>query len=130
CSCGYPGGIYPGGCSYWRGGKRVSTAELYLCIFGMFVVSYIPRALPFVVLGNRPMPKFFERWLTYVPTSVFGALIFSSVFLDSNGVNFGLDNISMLASVPVLIVAAIKKSLPYSIITGLAAYGMLQYLMG
>ena len=74
----------------------MSTAELYLCIFGMFVVSYIPRALPFVVLGNRPMPKFFERWLTYVPTSVFGALIFSSVFLDSNGVNFGLDNISML----------------------------------
>ena len=108
----------------------MSTADLYLCIFGMFVVSDIPRALPFVVLGNRPMPKFFERWLTYVPTSVFGALIFSSVFLDSNGVNFGLDNISMLASVPVLIVAAIKKSLPYSIITGLAAYGMLQYLMG
>lgn len=107
----------------------MSTEDIYLCIFGMFVVSYIPRVAPFILLGKRKMPHAFELWLRYVPTSVFGALIFVSIFQTGEGIDVSLGNISMIAAVPVLLVAAKTHSLPYSIIMGLVAYWGLQQLM-
>ena len=58
----------------------MSYSDTLLCIFGLFVVSYIPRILPFALLGNRELPRGFRLWLQYVPTAVFGALIFTSIF--------------------------------------------------
>lgn len=106
--------------------SNISTEELYICIIGMCLVSYGPRVMPFLLLGNREMPKWFERWLRYVPTSVFGALIFVSIFQTDSGIDVSLGNISMLAAIPVLVVAAKTNSLPYSIITGLVIYWGLQ----
>lgn len=107
----------------------MSTEDIYLCIFGMFVVSYIPRVAPFILLGKRKMPHAFELWLRYVPTSVFGALIFVSIFQTDSGIDISFNNIGMLAAVPVLVVAAKTHSLPYSIIAGLVFYALLQHVM-
>ena len=35
----------------------MSYDEILLCIFGLFLVSYIPRVLPFALLGNRELPS-------------------------------------------------------------------------
>lgn len=77
------------------------------------------------------MPTFLSLWLKYVPTAVFGALIFVSVFGDANtGFRFSWTNVEFLAAIPVLIVAAKTKNLAYSIIVGLAAYWLLnQYML-
>lgn len=107
----------------------MSTEEIYICIIGMAIVSYIPRVAPFILLGDRKMPHTFELWLRYVPTSVFGALIFVSIFQTSDGIDVSLNNIGMIAALPVLAVAAKTHSLPYSIITGLVVYGGLQQIM-
>lgn len=105
----------------------MSYDEVLLCIFGMFVASYIARFLPFAVLGNRDLPAAFRLWLQYVPTAVFGALVFTSIFGGAtDGFRFSLDNKEMLASIAVLPVAAKTKSLPYSIITGLVVYWLAQ----
>lgn len=107
----------------------MSNEEIYICIIGMAIVSYIPRVAPFILLGNRKMPHAFELWLKYVPTSVFGALIFVSIFQTDSGIDVSFSNIGMLAAIPVLIVAAKTHSLPYSIIAGLVFYGLLQHVM-
>lgn len=107
----------------------MSNEDIYLCIIGLCIVSYIPRVAPFLLLGKRQMPHAFELWLKYVPTSVFGALIFCSIFQTDSGADFSFSNISMLAAIPVLAVAAKTHSLPYSIIVGLAAYWGLQQVM-
>lgn len=107
----------------------MSNEEIYICIIGMAIVSYIPRVAPFILLGNRKMPRAFELWLKYVPTSVFGALIFVSIFQTDSGIDVSFSNIGMLAAIPVLIVAAKTHSLPYSIIAGLVFYGLLQHVM-
>lgn len=108
----------------------MSYNEIMLCIFGLFLVSYIPRVLPFAVLGSRELPEFFRLWLQYVPTAVFGALIFTSIFGSSaEGFRFSPENKDLLASLAVLPVAAVTRSLPYSIITGLAAYWLAQHLL-
>ena len=51
--------------------------ELIL-IFGMALVTYISRALPFFVSIKE------NRFIKYVPASIFSALVFSDILYDRN----------------------------------------------
>ena len=108
----------------------MSYNEILLCVLGTAVVSYGPRVLPFALLGGKKLPKFFARWLQFVPTAVFGALIFTSIFCGPDKTfRFALDNIEMLASIFAVVAAAKTKSLAYSIIAGAAAYWCLKQFL-
>ncbi|MBE6105901.1 AzlD domain-containing protein [Anaerovibrio lipolyticus] len=108
----------------------MSYTDILICIFGLFCSSYISRILPLAVLGRRPLPTFLSLWLKYVPTAVFGALIFVSIFGDAHsGFRFGWTNVEFLAAIPVLLVAAKTRNLAYSIIVGLVAYWLLNQYM-
>jgi len=104
----------------------MSSTEILICTIAMAVVTYIPRVLPPLVLAGRKLPAALEDWLSFVPTSVFGALVFAEVFTGPNHtLNFSLNNVSLWASLLTVIVAARTKSLAWSIVTGLAAYWVL-----
>lgn len=107
----------------------MSHAEILWCIVGMCVVSYVPRVLPPLILARTQMSPFLSRWLKYVPTSVFGALVFSEIFIDGDRLNFSLQNLSLLTSVVVLWVAVKTRSLGKSIVTGIAVFGFLKYVV-
>ena len=108
----------------------MSYTDILICIFGLFCSSYISRILPLAVLGRRPLPTFLSLWLKYVPTAVFGALIFVSIFGDAHsGFRFSWTNVEFLEAIPVLLVAAKTRNLAYSIIVGLAAYWLLNQYM-
>ena len=62
----------------------MSTTEIMYCILGMCIVSYIPRALPPFILARVSLSPIVERWLRYVPTSIFGALVFSEIFINGD----------------------------------------------
>lgn len=109
---------------------KVSNMDIALCIVGMSIVSYIPRALPPFILAKTKISPVIERWLKYVPTSVFGSLVFSEIFINNKQVNFSLHNISLWTSLIVVVVAAKTKSLAKSIIVGLITFWLLKnYLM-
>lgn len=107
----------------------MSHAEIFYCILGMCAVSYLPRVLPPFVLARTKMSPFLTRWLKYVPTSVFGALVFSEVFIDGDQLNFSLQNLSLLTSIVVFWVAVKTRSLGKSIVTGMAVFGFLKYVI-
>ena len=69
-------------------------------IWGMIiftgVVTYIPRLMPFLLLSKATMPEWFKIWLSYVPTCIFGSMIFSEIFVRENGLNLSFDNIYLL----------------------------------
>lgn len=103
----------------------MSTTEIMYCILGMCIVSYIPRALPPFILARVSLSPVVERWLRYVPTSIFGALVFSEIFIDGDHLNLSLNNINLLASLIVLVVSLKTKSLAKSIVTGIVVYWLL-----
>jgi branched-subunit amino acid transport protein len=107
----------------------MTSLEILYCTLGMCIVSYIPRVLPPLILSRHKIPVLLERWLKYVPTSVFGALVFCEIFTDSQGFNFSLTNINLLASLLVLVVAVRTHSLAKSIVLGLAAFWALQQVL-
>ncbi|MBN8192521.1 AzlD domain-containing protein [Bacillus sp. NTK074B] len=54
-------------------------------IFGMAIVTYIPRMLPFLVFKGKELPPFLQGVLRNVPFAVLGALIFPSILLIQEG---------------------------------------------
>jgi len=64
--------------------------DKYLLFLIMGLVTYIPRALPFIVLPGAKMPPFVKRFLGNIPFAVLGALIFPGVLYSAGEVSFGI----------------------------------------
>lgn len=54
--------------------------NIYLLILGMALVTYLPRIIPFVLIGEKKLSPKFEEFLSYIPYAALGALIFPGSF--------------------------------------------------
>lgn len=105
------------------------TSNQFMLILGMAVVTYIPRALPIVLFANQDISPNVKKWLTYIPGSVFAALVFSDVFFWENQLSVSIfTNKKIIPSAIVLFVAIKTKSLMWSIIVGVLSLAMMIYL--
>lgn len=52
----------------------------------MALVTYLVRAVPFVVFRNKIKNKFFKSFLAYVPYAVLGAMTFPAIFTSTGSV--------------------------------------------
>ncbi len=59
-------------------------------IFGMGIVTFIPRMLPFVLFKGKQLPPFIQGVLRNVPYATLGALIFPGVLLIQEDVWYGV----------------------------------------
>ncbi len=60
--------------------RKVSMDNLVFLILGMAVVTYVPRLAPFLLLGNKEVPKKVDAFLKCIPAAAIGALIIPGVF--------------------------------------------------
>jgi len=49
-------------------------------ILGMAAVTYIPRLMPFLFLGNKAIPERLDAFLKCIPLAALGALIVPGMF--------------------------------------------------
>lgn len=95
-------------------------------IISAWLVTYISRITPFLLLSKAVLPEWFKVWLTYVPTCIFGSMIFSEIFVREHGANLSLNNIYLLSSVLVFAVSIKTKSLGATIAAGFVVFWLLQ----
>lgn len=57
-----------------------------LLIFGMGLVTYIPRMAPLVILQNLKLPKYLKRFFEFIPFAILGALIFPGILYSTNSI--------------------------------------------
>lgn len=110
-----------------------------LLILGMALVTYLPRALPLVLLSSRRLNPGIERWLRLIPPAVLAALLAPELFLVQSGAGGGSgveagpeifvspQNIMLLAAIPSFLVAWFGKSFFGTVITGMAAVALGRY---
>jgi len=60
-------------------------SDVILIIFGMFIVTYIPRHLPFLISERFAFPSRVKTFLSYVPAAALGALILPDAFHSVEG---------------------------------------------
>ncbi len=104
------------------------TSQQVQLILGMAVVTYLPRVLPMLVLNNRSIPEKVSKWMSFIPVSIFAALICSDIFFWKNQFNIDpVSNIKLIPSVIVFFVAYKTKNLLWSMVLGISAITLMVY---
>lgn len=94
-------------------------------IFGMFLVTYIPRMIPMLFTKDVRFPSVLERWLSFIPYATLGALIFPGVLtVDENHPWIGL-----IGAVIAFLIAWRWKSILLPIISAILTVFLLQQLI-
>jgi len=60
-------------------------SNITLIILGMFLVTYIPRLIPFYMVSGRPLPLKLKLFLEFIPYTALGALLIPGSFTAISG---------------------------------------------
>lgn len=107
----------------------MTTPEIALCIAGMMLVTYIPRALPLTLLASRPLNPVIVRWLSFVPASVLAALLAPDLLLRDGVLYIAPDNIYLLAAIPAGLTMHFTGSFFGTVAVGMGAVAAGRYLL-
>lgn len=65
--------------------------KVMILIFGMAIVTYIPRMLPAILIEKMKFGAKFEKFLQLIPYTAMASLIFPGVFVvDENNYSIGI----------------------------------------
>ena len=105
-------------------------SSTWIIIFGMMLVTFLPRVLPILLLSGRKIPKIIERWLSLIAPAVLSALLFPELLLDRSGQTASLSffNLYILAAIPTFLVVWKTKSLFGAVATGMATIALIRLL--
>jgi len=101
-------------------------AENYLLMLGaMLLVTYIPRALPLLILTRIEIPDIIIRWLRFIPVAILAALLTPGILIVEGKLMINYHNIFLLAAIPTFIVAIFKKDIFLTVIMGILSVVLL-----
>lgn len=96
--------------------------EIFLLFLGMTIVTYIPRALPFVVMDKLKIGKKMQKFLKLIPYTAMTALIFPGILTsDPSDINVGL-----IGGIAAVFLSFFKK-VPTAVITLSAILAVMIY---
>jgi len=99
-------------------------------IFGMTLVTCVPRIAPMVALASRTLPEPVIRWLSYVPTAVLSAMLFPALLLNDGAFDFSGGNYFLWASIPAILLAWRTRSFFGTVALGMGLVALGRYLLG
>ena len=102
---------------------------IFLTIAGMGAVTYLPRLLPMLLLSGRNLAPWISRWLSFVPATVLAALLAPGLVCPEGQLDFGLNNLYLLAAFPTFFVAWRFKSFFGTVATGMGLVALARYFL-
>ncbi|MEQ6029170.1 AzlD domain-containing protein [Staphylococcus saccharolyticus] len=105
------------------------TTDLHTLILIILcgIVTLLVRIIPFVMISKVSLPATVIKWLSYIPITLFTALIIDGVIQQYNH-TFGYTlNLSyVIAIIPTVILAIFTRSLTVTIIGGITIIACLR----
>ncbi|MGX7197102.1 AzlD domain-containing protein [Enterococcus olivae] len=105
------------------------SSTFLLMIAGCFVVTWLPRILPFVFAKKLEFPEKLHLFLSYLPICILGALLFQSILSVQEGRPPVLKFQETLACIPTLIVGYYTKDLMKIVITGIITIAVIRLVL-
>lgn len=90
--------------------------NIYITILLMAVVTYLPRMLPMVALGNKKLSGFSSRMLKFIPIATLTALVIPSVFTATSKIES-----SVAGLICAVVLSLFKRSLIIIVLGSIAA---------
>jgi branched-subunit amino acid transport protein len=91
---------------------------------GMFLVTYIPRLIPFLFASRLDLPPWVQKWLKFFPYAALGALIFPGILTAVPGRPVLAAGAGILAAVCSLFI----RNITVIVVLAIAAVLLLQNL--
>jgi len=102
--------------------------EMLAIIFGMAVVTFLPRFLPMAFLTRWVIPERVKIGLSYIPTAILSAIVFPILFFNEGG-KVVIQPHYLLSAVSVFIFSWKVKLRRASVILGMLVYWGLGFLL-
>ncbi|HWI54178.1 MAG TPA: AzlD domain-containing protein [Desulfobacteria bacterium] len=100
--------------------------KIYLLILGLWIVNYLPRMFPMLVLSRLNIPEPIIQWLGFIPAAVLSAITVQSILMPDNHLFISLQNDSILSAVPTFATAIKTRSLVWTLIAGMLSMALIQ----
>ena len=92
------------------------------------VGTYATRLSFFVIFGRRGVPERLARPLRYIPPAVFSAIVFPELLMPGGQLDISLNNLRLIAGLLAALVAWRTRNILWTIVAGMAALWVLQWL--
>jgi len=104
----------------------MSTLTFWLAILGAGAVTFALRLSLIALLGRVEVPPFLERALRYVPAAVLTAVVIPLLFYQDGALEVSLGNERLLAGLAAALICWRTRSVPLTLIGGMATLWALQ----
>ena len=93
-----------------------------LLVFGMGVVTFIPRWIPLFFLARRNLPRLFVEWLDLIPAAIISALLLPALITTGEPRQMMLFQLKSFVAIPTFVFALRSKSLGGTVLAGMLLY--------
>lgn len=100
--------------------------RFFAIFLAMGAVTYVPRVLPLLLLADRRLPSWALRFLEGIPVAVLAAFVAPLVLAPEGVLDLSLGNLTLLASLPTILVAVKTHSLILTAVVGVVAMMLLR----
>jgi branched-subunit amino acid transport protein len=97
-----------------------------LIVLGGAAVTALPRVLPLLLLSRITLPRWLRIWLSQVPVAILAALLAQELAFEGGALVPMSRNLPVLAILPVMLVAALTRSLIGAVAAGVATMVLLR----
>lgn len=106
-----------------------TSVHMLIIIVICGLVTWLTRIIPFIVISKIQLSEQVVKWLSFIPITLFTALIIDGVIEQQSG-SFGYSlNIPFLVTIiPTVLVSLVTRSLTITILAGIFVMAMIRLL--
>ncbi|WP_394877651.1 AzlD domain-containing protein [Mammaliicoccus lentus] len=106
------------------------TISMYLLLItaGCFIMTWVIRVAPFVLLSRFELPAGIIKWLQFVPVCLFTALIVEGMLNQEGSTGYQLNLESIFVAVPTVVIAFVTRSLTISVLAGMLIMAIVRFV--
>ncbi|MCG7337737.1 AzlD domain-containing protein [Staphylococcus sp. ACRSN] len=107
------------------------TISLHMLIIILLcgLVTWLTRVIPFVLITKIQLSEKVVKWLSFIPITLFTALIIDGVIeQQDSGLGYTLNIPFIITMVPTILIAIVTRSLTFTIVGGILITAILRWL--
>ncbi|WP_436860774.1 AzlD domain-containing protein [Staphylococcus caeli] len=105
-----------------------TTMHMLTIIILCGIVTWLTRIIPFVMISKVQLSERVIKWLSFIPITLFTALIIDGIIIQEEGMMGYRINIPFLITMlPTIVIAVISRSLTVTIISGIIIMAVLRW---
>lgn len=93
------------------------------------LVTWLTRVIPFVLITKIQLSEKVVKWLSFIPITLFTALIIDGVIeQQDSGIGYTLNIPFIITMAPTILIAIVTRSLTFTIVGGILITAILRWL--